>query len=128
MSGEFNDESFNQEFCDYLERYINSVFEKNDDKRISALSCDGILPPFIDKQLTKKSVNDTKRMCGVTVFFLGGDAHSNNTAYDLTIKFGKYSLRRYARGSSMVDCIPGVDSKKSIIIDTDNRKLEIRLK
>ena len=29
---------------------------------MSGLWCDGVMPPFFDKQLTKKSVNDTQKI------------------------------------------------------------------
>jgi hypothetical protein len=68
---EIPEESFNNEFCDSLERHLNNTLVKFIDKRINCLSGDGIIPPFEDKQLTKKNVNDTRQILGVTVFFLG---------------------------------------------------------
>jgi len=52
-------ESFNREFCDFLEYHLRKTFGKSNDKRINHLSCDGILEPFLNHQLTKKNVNDT---------------------------------------------------------------------
>jgi hypothetical protein len=121
-------ESFNDHFCRALELYLRHALGRFDDKRIKSLSCDGILPPFMEKQLTKKSVNDSRRISGITVFFLGGEDHPNNTVYELTLKLGKYSLRRYAKGSSMVDCIPSEDSNNAVVVDADIKQIELTLR
>lgn len=118
-----NEESFNREFCEYLEWHLGRTFEKSGDNKLRGLWCDGILPPFIERQLTKKSVNDTRTI--VTTAFIGYDGQGK---YEMTIKFGRYSLRRYARGSSMIDCLPGDDSTDWITLDMENAKIEIRLK
>jgi hypothetical protein len=127
MSGQNNfvNESFNAEFLESLERYLDNSLSHSPDKRINSLSCDGILPPWMEKQLSKKSVNDTRQITGITVFFLGLEKRSGNTVYELTIKFGKYSLRRYAKGTSLIDCIPHSDS---ISIDAANKKIVLTLK
>jgi hypothetical protein len=118
-----DEESFNREFCEHLEWHLGHTFEKSGDKKVYGLWCDGILDPFIEKQLTKKSVNDTKTI--VTTAFIGYDGQAK---YEMTIKFGQYSLRRYAKGSSMIDCIPSDDSMDWITVDLENKKIEIRLK
>ena len=121
-------ESFNAEFLESLEQYLDNALEQFLDKRINSLSCDGILPPWMEKQLSRKSVNDTRQITGITVFFLGLEQRSGNTVYELTIKFGKYSLRRYAKGTSLIDCIPDPDSTDSINIDAENKKIVLTLK
>ena len=46
----------------------------------------------------------------------------------MTIYLGKYALRRYAKGTSMVDCIPAAESMDWITLDVESRKIEVRLK
>ena len=48
--------------------------------------------------------------------------------YELIIKFGKYSLKRYAKGTSLKDCVPGDDSMNWINIDVEQQTIEIQLK
>src|SRR4051812_25715246 len=91
-----NEESFNREFCEHLEWHLGRTFENSGDKRLYGLWCDRILNPFTEKQLTKKNINDTKTI--VTTAFIGYDGQGK---YEMTIKFGRYSLRRYAKSSSM---------------------------
>lgn len=116
-------ESFNREFCEHLEWHLRRTFENSGDKRLKGLWCDGVLGPLTEKQLTKQSVNDTKTI--VTTAFIGYDGQGK---YEMTIKFGQYSLARYAKGSSIIDCIPSDDSMDWITLDTENKKIEIRLK
>lgn len=130
MSGknDLENGSFNAEFLESLERHLDNSLSHFSDKRINSLSCDGILPPWMENQLSRKSVNDTRKITGITVFFLGLEERSGNTVYELTIKFGKYSLRRYAKGTSLIDCIPRTDLTDSISIDAANKKIVLTLK
>ena len=82
----------------------------------------------MDKQLNRKNVNDTRQITGITVFFLGLEKSSGNTAYEMTLILGKYSLRRYAKGRSLIDCIPDTDATESIEIDLENRRIILTLR
>ena len=116
-------QSFSREFCERLEWHLGATFSAAGDKKISSLWCDGILAPFMDQELTKKSVSDTRKI--VTTAFIGYDGQDR---FEMTIRLGKYALRRYAKGTSMVDCIPGEESMDWITLDVVNRKIEVRLK
>lgn len=121
--------SFDLEFCKNLEECLDNAVIKYSDKRINTLAFDGILPPFEDKELSKKNVNDTRQIQGIRVLFLGGDAvGTNNTLYYLTLRLGKYALRRYAKGTSMVDCLPINRERELITIDPDKKNIIIKLK
>ena len=71
-------------------------------------------------------MNDTRQISGVGVVFLGNQ-NGSDILYDMTIKFGKYSLRRYAKGTSLVDCIPDPSAPDRIWIDVENRKIVLKL-
>ncbi len=118
------DESFNQEFCDTLEFHLCRTFENSDREEWAGIWCDGISSrPLVDSQITKKSVNDTRRI--ETQAWLGKTGQDN---YKMTVNFGKYSLRRYASGKGMLDCIPSESTHDWIIIDFENSTIEITLK
>ena len=85
-------ESFNQEFCAHLEYSLCVAFGNSDDKKIASLWCDGVINPFVRRQFTKKTVNETKKIEGLTAF-IGYDGQDR---YEMTIKFGQYSLLRYS--------------------------------
>jgi hypothetical protein len=116
-------ESFNKEFCDHLEYHLCRTFANSPDPVLKAFWCDGVSEiPSADYQITKKSVNDTRRIA--TTAWLG---KSGQEEYEMTIRFGRYSLRRYAKGANMIDCIPSEDTMDWINIDTDDKAIEICL-
>jgi hypothetical protein len=117
-----NSESFNRDFCDHLEYHLTCTFQNAYDNAIASLWCDGVLDPFVESQLTRKSVKDTRTI--VTAAFIGNDGQDK---YEMTIKFGPRSLSRYAHGAKMVDCIPSEESMDWITLDIENKKIEIHL-
>ena len=61
----------------------------------------------------------------VTMAYIGQDGQDE---FEMVIKFGKYALRRYAKGREMIDCIPESNSLNWITIDKENKYIEIQLK
>ncbi|MFN0200438.1 MAG: hypothetical protein ACKVTZ_02905, partial [Bacteroidia bacterium] len=86
--------------------------------------CDGIsCDVFPDSQLTKKQVNDSRKI--ITKAWIGTDGQ---TEYEMVIHFGKYSLRRYAKGTEMIDCIFDSDESDWMWIDIAKKRVEVKLK
>jgi hypothetical protein len=98
---------------------LSSIFVESDDKLIRSLWCDGVLMPYFEWQFTKKRVNNTRRI--ETKAWIGR-IRGEQWLFDLTIHFGKYSLRRYARGTSLEDCLPDIDD---IVVDFGKKYIEI---
>lgn len=117
-----NTESFDIDFCDALDRYLATVLPYDDHKLVCYATTDGVEMPFIQKQLTKKSVNDTRKI-ETTVWLLIG---KDNVQFALVLYFGKYSLRRYAKGQRLNDCLPPPDSNAAYI-DFENKLVELHL-
>jgi hypothetical protein len=116
--------SFNEDFCTHLERHLCDTFKNSKQKDLKGFWCDGISwDPIPDSQLSKKVVNDTRKI--VTASWIGKDGQDE---YEMTIIFGKYSLRRYASGMNLIVCIPDSSSLDWISIDTNNKTIELRLK
>lgn len=118
-----NEQSFNAEFRSHLEYHLGATFEKSKREDLKGFWCDGISSPLDEKQLTKKNVNDARKI--VTTAWIGKDGQ---TEYEMTIHFGKYSLRRYAKGTPLIDCIPGNETMDWIDINIKNQTIEIKLK
>lgn len=127
-------QSFNEEFCTHLEYHLGATFEKSNRENLKGFWCDGVswFPPF-NKQITKKSVNDTRKI--VTKAWIGktesrSRKHSKagEGEYEMTIYLGKHSLRRYARGTSLIDCIPSDKNMDWVDIDIKMKTIAIRLK
>ncbi len=111
--------SFNIDFCDKLEFHLTEMLLQVQDDHLRGFWCDGVLMPS-DSELTKKRINDRRKV--ETTAFTGV---SGQNRFKLTIHFGKYSLRRYAKGKSLNDCLPDADDIK---IDLKKELIELYLK
>lgn len=118
-SSETISESFNQEFCEFLEYHLCDTFRNSEQKEIRRLWCDGI----VWNHSSKKFVNDKRAIS--TMAWVGKDGQDE---FEMKIKFGKYSLRRYAKGTGIIDCIPDSNSMDWIEIDINEQWIEIQLR
>lgn len=115
-------ESFNQDLCTYLEYHLTKTFAKANDNQMQYLWCDGVSLPSVEAQLTKKSVNDSRRI--ITNAWIGLDGQ---TLFEMTIIFGPRSLSKYARGLSLLDCLPSDNTSDWITLDLNARTIELQL-
>ena len=116
-------QSFNEEFCLQLEYTLEEKFRGMNKEEINGYWCDGLMWDINNtKQLSKKSINDTRMIEGVA--WVG---NSGQERYDLVIKFGNQALKRVAKGKSLLDCIPDSDPNGWIEIDVVSKKLKIKL-
>ncbi len=112
-----------KDFCLHLEYHLCATFKNLHQNGMVGLWCDGVsCLNSIDPQLTKKHVHDTRKI--ETWAYLGNDGQD---IYRMTIRFGKYSLRKFAEGKSLIDCIPGAETMDWIDIDIDKKTIELRL-
>lgn len=115
--------SCNQKFWIQLEFTLCGVFAESKDPELKNFWCDGFSLYPTDSQLSKKHVNDKRKIN--TKAWIG---KTEQEVYQATIYFGKKALSRYAIGTDLTDCIPELDSKTEWIdIDIENRTIEIRL-
>ncbi len=113
-----------KDFCLHLEYQLCTTFRNSHQKGIEGFWCDGVAwLTSNDLQLTKKHVNDTQKI--ETLAYIGKDGQE---IYQMTIRFGKYSLRRYAQGKSLIDCIPREETMDWIDIDINKKTIELRLR
>jgi hypothetical protein len=112
------------EFCEKLNSYLIEAMVHCDHPLAKACWMDGVIMPFIERQLLrKKHVNDTRRI-ETHAWALTNKA---DVKFALVIYFRKYSLRRYARGSALNDCFPPVDDASAVKIDFEKELIEIQL-
>jgi hypothetical protein len=115
--------SLNRVFFEALEWHLGKTFAHSPDSKLQGRWCDGILDPLVDMGSIQKIVND-KRML-VTTAFIGYDGQER---YEMRIHFGPFALRRVARNTSLLDCIPDAASTDWVTLDLEGKTLEIRLK
>ena len=111
-----------QDFCKFLEYEISKAFEHSENDQIKAFWCDGVLLNQPDNNYSQKFVNDNRQV--ILKAFIGKDGQS---AYELTLKFGKKALSRYARNLDIKECIPNPAKQNWFDIDTKDNKIEIQL-
>jgi myosin-crossreactive antigen len=116
-------ESFNEDFCVQLAYHLTRTFGNSEDKKLKGFWCDGVMMPFIESQLTKKSVNDTKKI--VTKAWLG---YNGQGEFEMTINFGETSRECYAKGSDLTDSLPSEESMDWIILNIERKTIELQLK
>jgi len=116
-------ESFNTEFCVKLNGYLTNAMRHCDHPLADTCWMDGVLMPFVERQLSKKHVNDTRRI-ETHAWTL---TNKGDVKFDLVIYFRKYSLRRYASGSALDDCFPPVDDTGAVKIDFERELIELQL-
>ncbi|TYA84234.1 hypothetical protein [Seonamhaeicola marinus] len=115
---------FNEEFCTRLEFRLCREFSESDDAKLKGFWCDGVSWFPTDNQLTKKHVNDIRKI--ITKAWIG---KSGQDVYQATIHFGKKSLSNYSKGKELTECIPELDSDMDWIeIDIEEKTIEITLK
>jgi hypothetical protein len=110
--------SFNKDFCQFLEYHLGETFAKSASGNIQNFWCDGVM----HKRIRKKQVNDLRVI--YTKAWIGLDGQ---VEYKMNIRLGNKALRRFAKGTSMIDCIPSSDSMDWIKINTINNEIEINL-
>jgi len=99
------------------------AMEHRDHPLAKACWMDGVLMPFVERQLSKKHVNDTRRI-ETRAWAL---TNKGDVKFDLVLYFRKYSLRRYAKGSALDDCLPSVNDTGALKIDFERELIELEL-
>lgn len=111
-----------QNFCIFLEYEICKALELSDDNQLKGFWCDGILLSEPESSYSQKSVNDTRQV--ILKAFIG---KNGQTEYELTLKFGKKALSRYARNLTIDVCVPNPEDQSRFEIDVERKQMVIQL-
>ena len=111
-----------QDFCEFLEYEITKALSNSVEERLKAFWCDGVLLPDIENEYSKKSVND-KREVLMTAF----TGQTGQDKYELTLRFGRKALSRYARDLSLEECVPNSETNNWLYVVPTNKKILIQL-
>jgi hypothetical protein len=115
---------FNEEFCTRLEYRLCKEFAESNDTELKYYWCDGVSWFPTDNQLTKKYVNDNRKI--ITKAWIGKDGQD---VYQASINFGPRALSKYSKGADLTNTIPELESKSEWIeIDIMKRTINIFLK
>jgi len=114
---------FNEKFCTKLEYRICHELDKSNDSELKGFWCDGVSWLPTENQLTKKHVNDNRKI--ETIAWIG---KTGQTKFKAIINFGKKALSKYAKEVDLTECIPDLESQAEWIeIDIKNKIIKIEL-
>ncbi|MBP1841010.1 hypothetical protein [Formosa algae] len=114
---------FNEKFCTKLEFRVCNELEKSTDPELKGFWCDGISWLTTENQLTKKHVNDKRKI--ETKAWIG---KTGQTEFKAIINFGQKALSKYAKEMDLTECIPDLESQAEWIeIDIENKTIKIEL-
>ncbi len=116
-----------KDFLVSLEYSISNALENAAEKYKRSYWCDGILMPNSEDDYSQRKVNDARKIT-MRAVIPKEQYKEKQYWYDLILKFGKYSLRRYAKGKRLEDCIPNTDNADWIELDIENKIIEVQLK
>ena len=121
-------DSFNEEFCLYLEKYLGLIFENSDDEIIRTFWCDGVSrAPFHNTRsnewyLSNKRVRRDRSI--ETVVYTG---KTGQEIFNLVIELGPVAIRLYENGQGLKESLPGVEERDRIEIDIKSKAIKLRL-
>jgi hypothetical protein len=116
-----------KDFLVMLEFAISNALENATEKNKRSYWCDGIILPDSEDDYSQKKINDSRQIL-LRAVIPRGQYQEKQYWFDLILKFGKYSLRRYAKGTNIEDCIPDTNNADWIELDLEERIIEVQLK
>ncbi len=111
-----------EEFFQCLEFEITKALQFSENADIKGFWCDGIIHKESESLFLNKTVNDKRQL--LLKVYIGKDGQLE---YELTLKFGKKSLSRYARNLDLKDCIPNPEIPNFFDINNDLNIIKIEL-
>ena len=110
-----------EEFCEFLEYRICKFFEQSDNLETKGFWCDGILLTELEKHYSQKYINDNRQ-----VILKAYISKEGQTEYELTLKFGRKALSKYAKNADIQECMPSSENVNWLNINITERKIEIQ--
>jgi hypothetical protein len=120
---------FDENFCLFLEYHITGTLGKSDDIEKRRCWCDGIYLPEAGNDYSYKQVKKSKEIVTRAWMDEGKTKNKNQGQfiYEMKILFGEKSLEHYRDKKDLRECVPGVESDDWIMLDKENRIIEIQL-
>jgi hypothetical protein len=89
--------------------------------------CDGVYLPDSPDDFSPEKASDTGKI-NLRAAIPKGQYEEKEFWFDLILKFGKQSLKKYTGGKSLADCIPDTSNADWIELDEENKIIEVQLK
>ena len=111
-----------QEFCAFLEYEITKALGSSKDEQLKGFWCDGVLLPGAMNEYSKMAVSDKQQV--MMTAFVG---QTGQDKYELTLRFGRKALSRYAKNLSLKPCVPSPEDNNWLYIDPTNKEIVVQL-
>ena|GEM_PF-850860 len=122
-------EAFNYEFCLDLEAYLCEYFSKTNIKELKYFWCDGVLDrPYYNDDVNIDYLSAEKIMIRQNIVTTAYVGESGQDLYSLTLKFGNLSLEAYQNNKKLTPYLPEMTISNNLVIDIENKTLQIHLK
>ncbi len=112
--------SFNEDFCSFLEYHLCKVFKNSDDEEVKKLWCDGIIHETLNG--SKQSAQDTRTI--ITTAFIGKNGQDR---FEMTIHFGNKSLNNFLKDLDLKECVPSENNLDWMRIAIQSKKIDLFL-
>ncbi|KAA9327089.1 hypothetical protein F0P96_17775 [Hymenobacter busanensis] len=122
--------SLTRAFYEHLEHAISAALRHSRDKSLRRYWCDGILEPEWPKDYQPESVRTSGHIVLRAWIDQGpsqGGGSGAQSIWQLVVKLGLQAYQVYLQGRSLEPCVPASDSDDWILIDPENRMLEVQL-
>jgi hypothetical protein len=120
---------FDEEFCGRLEYAISGALTKSKDVDWRRCWCDGVLLPENETDYSSGQILRTKEVVTKAWIDEGRtkEAQRGQFLYDMRLSFGDNSLNKIKKGDRLEDCIPNISADSWIVLDQQNRTIEVQL-
>lgn len=116
-------------FCDRLEYAISNALSASDEVDLRRCWCDGILLPDNETDYSSAQILKEKEMvlkAWIDEGRIKGEQRGQ-FLYDMRLSFGDNSLRSLKTGDRLEECIPDSKADLWIVLERENRTIEVTL-
>ncbi|MCA6370668.1 MAG: hypothetical protein IM631_04650 [Cytophagales bacterium] len=120
---------FDEDFCGRLEYAISGALTKSKDVDWRRCWCDGVLLPDNETDYSQGQILRTKEVV-TKAWIEEGETKEEQRGqflYNLRLIFGDNSLNKIKRGDRLEDCIPDIGADSWLVLDQQNRTIEVQL-
>lgn len=119
---------FDENFCLALEFAISRALKESEEIDWRRCWCDGILLPDKKAEYSAEQITKTKEV--LTSTWIEGQVkgeHRGQFLYKMKLNFGDDSLQKLKLNNRLEECITDTGAESWIILDRENRTIEIQL-
>jgi hypothetical protein len=127
MPNSFNN-SFDENFCGHLEMHLCRTFENSHLEELHGFWCDGVSSaPYFNDNVNRDHLSIEKILMAKKIVTRAKMGIGGQDYYEMIICLGPRGLKNYEEELSLISCLPSEASMNWIILDIENKKIELQL-